>query len=283
MTVIFGGTGSLGKALVDHIYDKVSSIHVVSRCEIRQAEMREKYPRCIYHLGDVTNPFSLPYIKAPGNVFNLAAMKHVDLGEENFEYCINVNFQGVVNTYSWAFEHEARSFSQSSTDKAVEPWNAYGAAKMLGEKYLYSRKDKKFPVSVFSWANVIGSRGSVVQKFVDNLVQENCIKITDPAMTRMWVELKDVARFMWEKREVDSGKTPHIPPMKSASVMELALAVADVCQAKNFDIVTTGIRPGEKIHETMIARHDMRMQSDTCPKYTHKELCAMVERTLSNV
>jgi FlaA1/EpsC-like NDP-sugar epimerase len=246
---------------------------------MRQADMKKEFPNCIYHLGDVTNPFSLPHIEDPGSVFNLAAMKHVELGETNFEYCLNVNFRGVVNTYSWAFEHGAKSYSQSSTDKAVEPWNTYGAAKMLAEKYLFSRQEV-FPVSVFSWANVIGSRGSVLHKFAESLINEGCVYVTDPDMTRMWVDLEDVAAFMWERKSLRSNGRAHIPQMKSSTLLELAYALAEVLDVTTFEEKIIGIRPGEKKHETMIADYAERMSSDTCERYSHSELVELVRRSL---
>ena len=274
MTVIFGGTGSLGKALVKRIYGLGDNIHIVSRCEERQAAMKKLFPNCIYHLGDVTNPFSLPYISNPGHVFNLAAMKHVDLGESNFEYCSNVNFQGVVNTYSWAFEHGAESYTQSSTDKACKPVNVYGMAKAMGEKYLFSRR-KKFPVSVCRWSNVLNSRGSVVGKFSETLLAEKKVYITDLAMTRFWVNLTDVADFMWNNR----GTTGlNIPPMKAAKLTSLANALAIYHGIDSYGIEVIGIRPGERIHEDMTED----MNSGSYEEYSMSELVHLVERCFND-
>ena len=186
--IIFGGTGTLGKALVRRVYGITNNIHIISRDEIKQAEMMKEFPNCNFHLGDVTNPHSLPYIKNPGSVFNLAAMKHVERGQDNHEYCVNVNYNGVINTYSWAHEHGARSFTQSSTDKAVEPINTYGKAKSLAEDYLLSRR-KKFPISIFNWGNVLGSRGSVIPKFIESLKLDKTVSITDFEMTSFWVSI----------------------------------------------------------------------------------------------
>ncbi len=276
MTVIFGGTGSLGKAIVKHIYGKVSNIHIVSRCEIRQAEMRELYPNCNYHLGDVTNPHTLPYIKNPGKVFNLAAMKHLDLGEINHEYCVCVNYNGVINTYSWAFEHNADSYAQSNTDKAIEPVNAYGMAKGLAIKYLECR-NPKFPISMFVWGNVLNSRGSVIPKFVKTLKAEKSIYLTDAAMTRFWVHLDDVAKFMWENAD---KKGHHIPPMKAANIMDVGLATAEVLgiNPKSVLIKKIPVRPGEKKHESIMPGYS----SDIAEKYSHEELIELITRALND-
>jgi len=256
-------------------------IHVISRCEVRQAETLLKFPQVTCHLGDVTNPSTLPYLSDVGSVFNLAASKHVERGESNHEYCVLANYNGVINTYSWAFEHKAKSFTQSSTDKAVEAWNCYGAAKFLAEKYLRSR-NRRFPISVFSWANVIGSRGSVLHKFKETLLKNNEILITDFDMTRFWVNLDDVAMFMWANRLKDSGDINHIPPMKSSTVLELGLALAEYLNIpeKKIKIREVGIRPGEKMHETMVATNRKRMDSKDWERYTRKELVQMIREVL---
>jgi UDP-N-acetylglucosamine 4,6-dehydratase len=276
MTVIFGGTGTLGKAIVKQIYGKQSPIHIVSRCEIRQAEMRELYPKCKFHLGDVTNPFSLPHIKNPGAVYNLAAMKHVELAEDNFEYCFNANYQGVVNTYSWAFEHKATSYCQSSTDKAVLPVNTYGICKALGEKYLYSR-NTEFPVSVFSWPNVVGSRGSVLHRWKKQIEAGEKIKITNDEMTRFFVHIEDVAAFMVENHSFGGG--PLVPPFKAATIVRFARALYHVMGEPwgGYDVI--GIRPGEKIHETMLIEGKI-VSSDNYDTYTDNELIELVRRSI---
>jgi FlaA1/EpsC-like NDP-sugar epimerase len=271
--IIFGGTGTLGKALVKEVYGKHHTIHIVSRDEIKQAEMKEEFPKCEYHLGDVTNPYSLPYIPNPGPVFNLAAMKHVERGQKHHEYCVNVNYNGVINTYSWAHTHKATSYTQSSTDKAIEPVNTYGKAKSLAEDYLLSR-NKQFPISIFNWGNIAGSRGSVLQKFIKTLHEEKTLYITDFNMTRFWLTIEEVAKFMWKNHETQGY---HVPPMKGAKVIDfgLALAVFLGFQPKDIKLVETGNRGGEKLHEKLAGNY-----SNKCEQYSQKELLNLIERVL---
>jgi len=272
--IIFGGTGTLGKALVKEVYNKYQTIHIVSRDEIKQAEMKKMYPKCEFHLGDITNTSSLPYIKNPGPVFNLAAMKHVELGQKHHEYCVNVNYHGVINTYSWAHTHGASSYTQSSTDKAVEPVNAYGKAKSLAEDYLLSR-NRIFPVSIFNWGNVVGSRGRVLHKFAKTLKEANTLYITDFNMTRFWVSIDDVANFMWANHE-KSGY--HVPPMRGAKVLDLGLATAIVLgiEPKKVKLVEVGNRGGEKLHEKLNGQ-----SSYDCPQYKKQELIDLVRKGLN--
>ena len=236
--------------------------------------MAKEFPKCTFHLGDVTNLSSLPYIKNPGPVFNLAAMKHVELGQKHHEFCVNANYFGVINTYSWSHTHGASSFTQSSTDKAIEPVNTYGKAKALAEDYLLSR-NKNFPISIFNWGNVVGSRGSVLHKFVKTLKEENTLYITDFNMTRFWVSLDDVAEFMWRNYE-SSGY--HIPPMKAAKVLDvgLATAVALGIEPKKVKLVEIGNRGGEKLHEKLGGITSMEAE-----QYTDKELLELVRKALA--
>lgn len=272
--IIFGGTGTLGKALVKRVYGKHQPIHIISRDEIKQAEMAKDFPNCHFYLGDVTNPSSLPYIKNPGAVFNLAAMKHVELGQKHHEFCVNANYFGVINTYSWAHTHGASSYTQSSTDKAVEPVNAYGKAKSLAEDYLLSR-NKVFPISIFNWGNVIGSRGSVLHKFAKTLKEENKLYITDFNMTRFWVSIDDVADFMWRNHEKTGY---HIPDMKAAKVLDvgLATAVALGIEPKNVRLVEIGNRGGEKLHEKLGGKTSYETK-----QYTDRELLELVRKGLN--
>lgn len=268
--VIFGGTGSLGKALVKKINTRRNEVHVISRCEIRQAEMQDEFPCVKFHLGDVTNPHSLPYIPKPSAVFNLAAMKHVERGQDNHEYAVNVNYNGVINTYSWAFEHGAKCYVQSSTDKAVEPINTYGKAKSLAEDYLLSR-NRAFPITIYSWGNVICSRGSVIPKFVESLDRDGSLYITDFNMTRFWLTLDEVSNFMLKNYKKGGYR---IPKMKGAKVLDVGIACAKIMGLEfcDLNIIQTGNRGGEKIHEKLGG-----IESNKCEQFTMDELCTLLE------
>jgi FlaA1/EpsC-like NDP-sugar epimerase len=282
MILIFGGTGTLGYALAKIIRQSGYKCTIVSRCELRQKEMHKLYPEFRYILGDISShEWKRQITTRPYIVFNLAALKHVDIAENNVEACLRVNLQGTINTADWAMDIGVPNYVFSSTDKAVLPVNTYGMCKAISEKYLYAmqgKRDTKF--SVFRWANVLGSRGSVLQIFKESLLNEGVVKITDPRMTRFWLSIEDVAQFMWDKKLEETAEIPHIPPMKASTLEELAIAVAEVVGVPEFKTVYTGIRPGEKIHECMISNHEYCMNSNTYEKYSHDELVALVRRVL---
>lgn len=282
MILLFGGTGTLGHALAKIIDASGYECTVVSRCELRQKEMHQKYPKFHFILGDIaSNEWKRQIRSRPYCVFNLAALKHVDIAENNVEACIRVNLQGTINTADWAMDTGVPHYVFSSTDKAVLPINTYGFAKGLSEKYLHSmqgRRDTAF--SVFRWANVLASRGSVLHAFKESLQMESKVYITESQMTRFWIHIDDVANFMWERKLCPSIDIPHIPEMKASSVLDLAQATANVLGLPKYKIEITGVRPGEKIHECLYSGHDRCLNSNTAEQYTMEELENLVRRAL---
>lgn len=288
MIVIFGGTGTLGHALAKVIKEQDLPCTIVSRCEERQQKMKAKFPLFRYVVGDITKTdwmLNLP-TENVDMVFNLAAMKHVDIGEHNVQRCVDVNYNGTINTYLYAKNVGANGYYFSSTDKAVLPWNAYGMAKGLGEKFLYERvhndRGERPLIGIYKWGNVLGSRGSVLHKFKHSLLTARTLYITNPEMTRFWIHIDDVAKFMWKMRLRETSSEAHIPPMKASTVERLGDAVAHHFDIETYDKCFTGIRAGEKIHECLKTGHDYCMTSETHEHYTDKELRDLVARAFDD-
>lgn len=278
MIVIFGGTGTLGNALVKQLYGGTEGIVIISRCELKQKQMSEIYPNIQYIVGDIRDQHWKRMIKLGFGdyVFNLAAMKHVDIAESNVEYCYDVNINGTANTLNWARDHSAK-YLFSSTDKAVLPINAYGASKMAAEKLVLSKRGH-----VFRWGNVLGSRGSVLGYFKKTLLEEKKVYLTHPEMTRFWVLIEDVAKFMIEKAMNDRSGV-HIPDMGAALVIDVARCMAELLGIHDFEIVNTEIRPGEKIHECLWSAHDKCLRSDDKSIfYTKAQLKTLIEKALND-
>ena len=278
MIVIFGGTGTLGHALVKAIYPCSEQIVVVSRCELKQKQMASKFPNIRYVLGDIRDNHwkrEIPLGKKD-TVYNLAAIKHVDTGESNIEYCVDVNINGTANTLNWAVTHGAK-YVFSSTDKAVLPVNVYGASKMIAERHVLSKDGY-----VFRWGNIVGSRGSVLGILKKTLIEERKAYITDIDMTRFWALIEDVARFMVK---TVTFKKPgiHIPEMRSAPLVSLVEAVAECLGIDDYQIQVSGIRPGEKIHEVLMSSHAYCIRSDDKELYYKKDdLLRIVRKALDD-
>lgn len=274
--LIIGGTGTLGHAVAPLLsgYD----ITIFSRGEYKQKLMKSKFPDFKYVIGDIRDPDSFPRENYYG-VFHFAALKHIDICEENISECIKTNILGTENVRDFALDRYIPCCVFSSTDKAVLPINAYGFAKAMGEKIFFEANAKKSVTqfSVFRWGNVIGSRGSVVTAFKNSLLKEGKIYLTHPDMTRFWITYDRAAKFILENYQGGLLDEAMIPEMKAAKVSDVAEAIAQVLGVSDYDTEIIGIRPGEKIHECLRSEHDSCFRSDTCEQYSMDELKALVE------
>lgn len=282
--LLIGGTGSLGKALIPAILEQDHRAHiaVLSREEIKQVNIKKQYPGIECIIGDIKDIDSLrPHIQRFDAVFNLAALKHVDICELNPKECYKTNLIGAANVVDLCeLADNVRYCVLSSTDKAVLPINMYGSCKKSAEIYYRHMNDVgdgDTLYNVFRWGNVVGSRGSVVHAFAKTLKEEAKVYVTDERMSRFWIDIRDVAKFMLGNfKRPPQGTDAHIPPLKSARVVDLAEAVADVLDIQEYEVKYTGIRPGEKIHECLYTSHDFCLTSENCGKYEFEELCDLV-------
>jgi UDP-N-acetylglucosamine 4,6-dehydratase len=259
--LITGGTGSFGQAFVQHLFDNFKPARVViySRDELKQFEMQRQFnnPELRYFIGDVRDPERLARaLKGIDVVVHAAALKQVPAAEYNPIECIKTNVIGAENIVNVCIDQKVSKVIALSTDKAVNPINLYGATKLCSDKlfvagnHLSGGGSPRF--SVVRYGNVIGSRGSVVPLFQE-LRPTGKLPITDERMTRFWLKIGDGAKFVADCLAVMRGGEIFVPKIPSMKIMDLATAVAPECR---HEII--GIRPGEKLHELLIARDDAR-------------------------
>jgi len=150
----------------------------------------------------------------------------------------------------------------------VLPINAYGMSKALSEIYI---KNTIQDYKIFRWGNILGSRGSVIQYFVDCIKNKRSIPITDDRMTRFWIRIEDAVSFVLDNVLLDPLSGTFIAPCKASKVTRL---VQSLGRNLNLDPLThsVGIRPGEKLHELLKSDHDECIRSDTSAQYTDDEL-----------
>ncbi len=282
--LIVGGTGTLGTELVDRLLADGHEVIVFSRDELKQQEMRKKYPFVRYVLGDIRDPRSINGImQGVDTVFHVAALKHVDSGEANPVEFIKTNLLGTINVAESAIAYNVRHVVFSSTDKACLPINTYGMTKGLSERYLLSLNKSygatKF--AVYRWANVLGSRGSVIHSFVKSLKEDGIVHITDARMTRFWIHIKDAVDFMLRTYGSAPMDRPLIPPMRSARVVDIAECLASILGVKNYDVSFIGTRPGEKYHEVIESNHDYCVRSDTAEQFSRADLQELLARVIA--
>lgn len=272
--LVVGGTGTLGQALIERYYDEAEhEIICISRDELKQSELKAKFPgvRCI--LGDIRG--TLPAIPHVDILYHVAALKQIDVLEENIEEAIQTNVCGTINLAKWAIEHGVKKYAFASTDKAVYPINVYGNTKAISEKYLrnLNKTQAVTKFKVFRWGNVLGSRGSVLPMFKNSLLEERVAYITHQDMTRFWIKLEDAVSFMMSRTESDDCQSLHLPPMKASFVRDLVYALAKKLNVDEYKIEIVGLRLGEKLHEWI----DDERNSLGSPHYSGEELSQLLE------
>jgi len=261
--LITGGTGSFGKAFTKIVLEKwphIKRLVIFSRDEQKQFQMAQEYPASEYpmlrfFIGDVRDYNRLQRaLKGVTYVIHAAAMKHVPIAEYNPMECIKTNIIGAENVINACLEGDVERVVALSTDKAAAPINLYGATKLASDKLFIAANNikgyKPINFSVVRYGNVMGSNGSVIPFFLRKR-KEGILPITDPAMTRFNISLREGVEMVLHALDTAWGGELFVPKIPSYKITEVAMAIGPDCERK-----IVGIRPGEKIHEEMITSSD---------------------------
>lgn len=261
--LITGGTGSLGKSLVEYLLKetKVRRIAILSRDELKQQQLRLQFgddSRLRWFLGDVRDLDRLKRaFHGVDYVIHAAALKQVDTGEYNPMEFIKTNVLGSQNVIDASIDAGVKRVVALSTDKASSPINLYGATKLTADKLFVAANNYSFTYgttfSVVRYGNVMGSRGSVIPFFQSIAAQGKPLPITDLRMTRFWISIESAVKFVIESLEMMTGGELYVPKIPSMKIVDLANAVAP-----DVELMEIGLRPGEKLHEEMISADDSR-------------------------
>ncbi|MFH1777835.1 MAG: UDP-N-acetylglucosamine 4,6-dehydratase (inverting) [Candidatus Omnitrophota bacterium] len=259
--LITGGTGSFGKKFTEIVLKKYKpkKLIIFSRDEIKQYEMAEvlspeKYKNLRYFIGDVRDPDRLHRaFEGVDIIIHAAALKIVPTAEYNPFEAVRTNVLGAENVINVAIDNKIKKVIALSTDKAANPVNLYGATKLCAEKMFvaannYSPDGTKF--SVVRYGNVFNSRGSVVP-FFKECRKKGVVDITDKRMTRFWITLEQGVEFVLSCLKNMTGGEIFIPKIPSMKIIDLAEAICPDCRQR-----IIGIRPGEKLHETLLSSDD---------------------------
>ncbi|WP_394201266.1 UDP-N-acetylglucosamine 4,6-dehydratase (inverting) [Marinagarivorans algicola] len=261
--LITGGTGSFGKKLTQTLLAKFKpkKIIIFSRDELKQFEMQQQFNHetMRYFIGDVRDKERiLQACEGVDYVIHAAALKQVPAAEYNPTECIKTNIGGAENVIRAALANRVKKVIALSTDKAACPVNLYGATKLASDKLFVAANNMaagKAMFSVVRYGNVVGSRGSVVPFFKQWLDEGNkSLPITDKSMTRFWITLQQGVDFVLTNFSRMQGGEIFVPKIPSVKITDLAHAIAP-------GVPTTiiGIRPGEKLHETMCPLDDSHL------------------------
>lgn len=260
--LVTGGTGSFGKKFVEIMLGEYypDKLVIFSRDELKQHDMRAagfNHSSLRYFIGDVRDPGRLERaLEGITIVVHAAALKQVPACEYNPFEAIQTNIMGGRNVIDAALNQGVHRILALSTDKAVNPINLYGATKLCAEKMFVQAnayagtKDTRF--SCARYGNVVGSRGSVIPVFLEQR-KRGKITITDARMTRFWITLDQGVRFVIRCLEQMHGDEIFVPKIPSMKMIALAECIAPSCE-----IETIGIRPGEKLHESLVSEDEAR-------------------------
>jgi UDP-N-acetylglucosamine 4,6-dehydratase len=239
-------------------------VRIMSRDELKQSEMRKRFPWAEYYIGDVRDYEAVRRaMSGCDGVIHAAALKQVGTSELHVSEFVQTNVLGTQNVSRamWALGCDGVLLS---SDKAVEPVNAYGATKLLAERIWLSGE---WGCAVCRYGNVVGSRGSLIPRLLDRPRE---FTLTSPDATRFWIGLQTVAGFILDTLEaLIEGHVPpvNIPAMKAMTVMDVAKTLSPETK------LTTGKLPAyEKMHEIL----GDGQSSETAPRLTPAELWEMV-------
>ena len=277
--LITGGTGSLGTALTKRLLSMdVEQIRIFSRNEFKQISMESEIPdkRLRFLIGDVRDQKRLNRaIEDVDIVFHAAALKHVPKIEYNPFEAIKTNVDGSQNVIDACLENDVDRAVCIGTDKAVSPLNTYGATKLLMEKLFVNAQrysnPKKHPTKFFAvrYGNVFGSSGSVIPRFIQQIKENKKLTITEPNMTRFSISMNDALELILNATKSGISSEVFVPKLKAYSLQDIADVVTELLGNVGQEII--GIRPGEKLHETLINNDEIRNSWEYNNMYMIKE------------
>jgi FlaA1/EpsC-like NDP-sugar epimerase len=261
--LITGGTGSLGKALINKLKNDTNiEIYVYSRDEGKHALLfgSDNSIKCI--IGDIRDyeklDLTFERIK-PDYVIHTAALKRIDDMEFYPDECIKTNINGSENVAKASLKHGVKKCILVSTDKACQPVNVYGSSKFIAER-IFTNYDYHSNNTVFAsvrYGNVIASRGSFIPLWIDMINQNKTINITSDEMTRFLFTLDDAVNTVLNALYSAEGGEVFIPKINSYNIMNVLEACKLLCKTDNVTTRFIGLRPGEKLHEDMLCKTEL--------------------------
>lgn len=190
-------------------------------------------------------------------IFHLAALKHVPVCEEQPYEAIKTNIEGTKNLIDGAISNGVRKVIDVSTDKAVDPLNLYGMTKAIGERLIIHANRKNATRFVcIRGGNVMGTNGSVIPYFIEQIKRDNRVTITDKNMTRYFLTLHQAIKLLFKACETSYGGETYVMQMPSCKMMDVAEVLIRHYGNEETKIVEIGKRPGEKTHEVLISRYE---------------------------
>ena len=258
--LITGGTGSLGKALIKRL-KQANKIIVYSRDEGKQALIFGDNPEIIRVIGDIRDYDKLNVTLQRHKVdyiIHTAALKRIDDMEFYPDECVKTNINGSENVARAALENNVEKCILVSTDKACQPVNVYGSSKFIAER-IFTNYDYNSKSTIFSsvrYGNVIASRGSFIPLWLDMIKKGQTLRVTSEDMTRFLFTLDDAVEAVLGALKHSLGGEVFVPQINSYTLPSCIKALENILSIKAKTKIT-GLRPGEKLHEDMLAKTEL--------------------------
>jgi UDP-N-acetylglucosamine 4,6-dehydratase/5-epimerase len=274
VVALTGGTGSWGQQFATQLL-KLSGareVRVISRGESSQVAMRERFAehsgRLKLAIGDVRDlPRLMLLLRGVDIVIHLAALKHVPVIEEQPREALRTNTEGTQNVIDASAANGVHTVMLVSSDKAVDPLNFYGVTKLAAERLVLAahREQPGTRFYTFRSGNAIGSSGSVLPLFRQQIARDNRLELTDRRMTRFFIRLPDAVGLALNTLTLAQGGEIYVPKMRSTDVDTLARVVLRRVGNAQTSMVEKGARDGEKMDELLLSRNETRNAVDHDP------------------
>ncbi|WP_054739946.1 polysaccharide biosynthesis protein [Cellulosilyticum ruminicola] len=259
---VTGGTGSWGHELVRQLLkESPKEIRIFSRGELSQVKMEREFrdSRLKFVIGDIRDLEAITAAtEGVDYVFHLAALKHVPICELQPNEAVKTNIVGTQNLIKACIKNKVKKVIDVSTDKAVDALNLYGMTKAVGERLIIQAnlisKNTKF-VCIRA-GNVLGSNGSVVPFFINQIKELKKVTITDPKMTRYFITLPEAISLLFKAVQASVGGEIFVMRMPAYRIKDVAEVLIEDSGEKNIVVENIGIRPGEKLDEVLVSEHE---------------------------
>jgi len=267
--LITGGTGSFGTAMVERLLKSdIAEIRIISRDEKKQHDMRIRYKseKLRFFIGDVRDITSLEdAFSKVDYIFHAAAIKQVPTAEFFPLEAVKTNILGTQNVIDVAIKNQVKKVVCLSTDKAAYPINAMGISKSMMERVALSKvrsnNNKETSIIITRYGNVIGSRGSVIPLFIDQIRNGQNLTITHPEMTRFLMSLEEAIDLVLKSIEIGNPGDLFVYKSPSSNILNIAKSICEIMSTDE-RISYIGLRHSEKMHETLLTREEYAIAED---------------------
>ena len=307
VVMVTGAAGSIGSELCRQLATfGIKQLVMFDNAETPmhnvRLEFEERFPelKFVPVIGDVRQPQRLDFAfrkYRPQVVFHAAAYKHVPLMEENPCEAVLVNVYGSRNVADFCLKYDVEKMVMVSTDKAVNPTNIMGCTKRLAEIYVQSlglsmeqgKTPGKTKFVTTRFGNVLGSNGSVIPRFREQIAKGGPITVTHPEITRFFMTIPEACRLVMEAATMTDGNQIFVFDMgasvKIADLAKRMIKLAGLVEGKDINIEYTGLRPGEKLYEEVLSNAENTIPTDhkrihiaKVREYNYEDACAAVEK-----